>query len=283
MPANPYELVNNVTNLVSLPEVYLKISELINDPNTSLDKMGRVIEQDPGLTARLLKIVNSPFYGFTSKIDTISRALTVVGTNQLRDMILATSATKTFKGLANDLVTMENFWSHSLLCGIAAKAVGNTCLSRARESLFVSGLLHDIGELVMFFRMPDTSRKVLERMENASICLDMSQVEREIIGFDHAKVGGELLKTWRLPGTIREAVEFHHTPERAPNFKMEAAVVNIANILAQLAELQTTDRSQAPSIKPQTLQITGLDEGQAMALIPTINEEFTAMKSLLIN
>ncbi len=283
MPANPYELVSNVTTLVSLPEVYIKVSELISDPNSSMAAIGKVIEQDPGLAARLLKIVNSPFYGFTSKIDTINRALTVIGTNQLRDMILATSATKTFKGLANDLVTMENFWSHSLLCAIAAKLLGKEYLPKARESLFVSGLLHDIGELVIFFRMPDTSRKVLERVETATVSLGMSDAEREILGFDHAKVGGELLKVWRLPANVREAVEFHHQPDKAPECKIEAAIINVANVVAQLAELNTTDHDQVPPISKSARQLIDITDAQIDALLPAVTENFAEMKSLLLS
>ncbi len=282
MPASPYELVHSVSTLVSLPEVYLKVSALINDPDTPLAAIGKVIEQDPGLSARLLKIVNSPFYGFTSKIDTITRALTVIGTNQLRDLVLATSATRSFKGLANDLVTMENFWAHSLLCGISAKHIGKAILPRAGESLFVSGLLHDVGQLVMFSRMQDSSRKVLEMVENANVSMEMSQAESKIMGFDHAKVGGELLKSWRLPANIQEAVEFHHQPEKAPNHPMEAAIVNIANVMAQLAELRTTDHSQAPPPRSFALQQTGFNDKRMDDMQPAILEEFASMKELLI-
>ena len=118
MSITPEELVKNVGELVSLPDVCIRVNQMVDDPNASAVAFGEVISQDPGLTARLLRIANSAFYGFSQEIDTVSRAVTIIGLGKLRDLVLATSTVDVFDKIPNELLTMENFWRHSLSCAL---------------------------------------------------------------------------------------------------------------------------------------------------------------------
>ena len=117
------DLLKGVVSVSSLPGVYLRLSNVVGDPRSSASDVGRVIADDPGLTARLLRLVNSAMYGFPSKIETVSRAISIVGTQQLQDLALATSVIRLFANMPQELVTMESFWRHSVACGVAARAL----------------------------------------------------------------------------------------------------------------------------------------------------------------
>ena len=117
MIAKSHIQIEDITDIPSLPEIFIRVNEVVNNPRSSLEDVGKVISEDTGLTARLLKIVNSAFYGFPSHIETISRAVTIVGTQQLRDLALATSVIRLFSGIPHDLLDMESFWRHSVACG----------------------------------------------------------------------------------------------------------------------------------------------------------------------
>jgi putative nucleotidyltransferase with HDIG domain len=260
-------LLDDIDRLVSLPAVCIRLNELVDDPSSSAEEIARVISQDVSLTARILRIANSPLYGFSTQIDTVSRAVTVLGTHQIRDLALATAAVKTFEGIPNTLVSMDSFWEHSIYCALCARTLAMECLKRQRDAVFVGGLLHDIGHLVMYNRLPDLSRQALEVCLDGADELETQEAEQEIFGFDHAELGGELAQRWALPSNIQESIAYHHNPEAAKQNRGEAAIVHIANSIAVLAELNTQDLAQAPHIHNIAWELTGLE---ADIIAPTI-------------
>jgi len=254
------DLLDDIDQLVSLPAVFIRINEMVDDPTASAEDIGRVISQDAALTTRLLRIANSPLYGFPTQIETVSRAVTILGTQQIRDLALATAAVKTFEGIPNSLVSMDTFWEHSIYCALCASTLAMDCLKRQRETVFVGGLLHVIGQLALYNRLPDLSRQALEVCIDGPNELEIQEAELEIIGFDHAEVGGELAHRWSLPTIIQECIAYHHDPAQAKQNRVEASIVHIANSIATLAELDTTDLDSAPKIKDIAWSLTGLDE-----------------------
>jgi len=227
--------LGEVSGLVSPPDVYVKVFDLMESPTATADDMGLIISQDPSLTARLLKIVNSPFYNFSSRIDTVSRAVAVIGLRELYSLVVAVSAVKSFSAIPNDVVNMDTFWRHSIYCGIISRLLAKRCNVLHTERLFIAGLLHDIGSLVIYNRVPDVAKRMLDTANGDEEML--FAIESEELGFTHADLGGELLKQWSLPESLQEAVAFHHQPGRAKGAKMEAAIVHIANVLANQSEL----------------------------------------------
>ena len=193
----PKQLIENSVELTSLPAVVMQAMELLNQQRTSASDIGNVIAEDPALTARLLKIVNSAFYGFPTRIETISRAITIVGTRELTDLILGTSAIEVFEKIPNNLVNMETFWAHSLYTGVVSRILARRIHAPNTERYFVMGLLHDIGSLVLYRQQPELSRQALEMAIDESLPLHVS--EQRVFDFDHADVGAELMRAWNLP------------------------------------------------------------------------------------
>ncbi|NOX77270.1 MAG: HDOD domain-containing protein, partial [Gammaproteobacteria bacterium] len=260
MTADFHEVLKDIEHLVSLPAACIRLNDMVEDPRVSADDIGRVISQDVALTAKLLRVANSPLYGFSTQIDTVSRAVTILGTRQVRDLALASAAVKAFDGIPNDLVSMQGFWEHSILCALAARTLAMECLNRQREAVFVGALLHDIGQLVLYNRVPALARQALEACIDGPNELESQEAEQAIIGFDHAEVGSELAQRWNLPTNIQECIAYHHNPAEAQQNRVEVAIVHIANSIATLAELDSTDLENAPRIQPIAWELTGLDD-----------------------
>lgn len=270
------ELTQDIDRLVSLPGVVARINEAVNDPAASAADIGKIISQDPALTARLLRVANSAAYGMAKQIDTISRAVAIIGTKRIRDLALATSAMNAFEGIPNQLVSMDNFWRHSIYCGLAARLLAERCRMADAESLFVAGLLHDIGQLVIFRKLPDEAKQALLLSIEGPNELALHVAEQQVMSIDHAEVGGALLRHWHFPERLIECVEFHHAPARAPKFAREAALVHIANSIATLAEINSVAEEDAVHTDESAWALTGLDHRVIEAAVRAVQAQFSS-------
>lgn len=279
MSLSPKEMVAGAIEIASLPEVFLRVNEMIDSPRYSAADISTVISSDPGLTARLLKIVNSAFYSFPSQIDSISRAITIIGTRELRDLILATSVVRVFKGIPNDLVTMDDFWRHSICCGLAARALATKRGERLVERFFVAGLLHDIGSLLIYRKIPELAREALLRCQHNDTPL--YRVEQDIMGFDHAAVGGEILRKWKLPEHLQEAVEFHHTPSRAERFPRDTALIHIADVVADAMQYGNSGDPRVPPMDADAWRFAELNDDIIASVMDDVEKQFSASLELI--
>ncbi len=254
------ELISGSIRLVSLPEVCIRVNEMLDEPNVTAVELGNVISQDTSLTARLLKVVNSSYYGFQTKIETVSRAVSVVGLRELRGLVIAASAVESFSNVSDDVLNKVRFWRHSLYCGVIARLLAEQCHVLHSERLFVAGLLHDIGKLIVAQRLPQEARMIALELESGQ--RTECDVEQEILGFNHAEVGGELMHEWSMPETLFESVAYHHNPVLAKIGVMETSLVHIANIFTYEAE-QSLDMkmdAEQQKVNPLAWEVTGLDE-----------------------
>ena len=264
MPLSPRDLVTDNLELVSLPDIVVRINEMVEDPECTAVDIAEVIAEDAALTARLLKLVNSPFYNFPSQVDTISMAITIVGTRQLRDLAMAAAITGRFRHIPEGLASPDIFWQHNLACATAARIIARKCGLRNNEQLFVAGLLHDIGKLVMYLTQPELSRQVLELAKQPDA--DLDSLEHIAFGFDHAELGAELLRQWRLPKSLVMPTRWHHAPEKAGDFRTEAAAVHLANAIANTVAPCLSPDDDLP-IELGVWQILGLDPAELDDLI----------------
>jgi HD-like signal output (HDOD) protein len=220
--------------------------------------------------------------GHHGKIATISRAITVLGVRQVRDLTVGLTAIRTFEGISNELVTMESFWRHSFLCAVAA---GQVAARRGRspdDSPFVAGLLHDIGQLVLFSRAPVPARQALLMSVDSADDLGLFLCEREVMGFDHGAVGLALAQKWGLPGSLQECIEFHHEPERAQGYPLEVATVHIANSAAVLAEIGSCELTDAPAISDAALRAARMDAAGVLEIVRQTQKLGAELLPLLI-
>lgn len=258
MENNITDLLKGVDGLITLPHVFLRINQLIEDPDSTISDIAKAVSQDPSFTVRMLRLANSPFYGFSSTIDTIDKAVSVIGTSQIRNLALSMSVASTFAGLPNELVSMDNFWRHSLYCALVARILARQAHGCDPSAVFTAGLLHDIGELIIFNRLPEQARSALLLVLDQVDELPVYLAERQVIGFDHADVGGELARHWVLPPLLVECIAHHHAVGEAQQFLRETALVHLADLIAQMAELDTLELSDVPPIDPLAWEITGL-------------------------
>ncbi|MGE0384005.1 MAG: HDOD domain-containing protein [Gammaproteobacteria bacterium] len=274
-------LIADTAALVSPPQICLAVAELVQSPDCSLNKLGEVIIRDPNLTARLLRLVNSPFYGFSGKIDTVSRALMVVGLQELNNMVVAISAVKSFSKIANKLVNMDTFWRHGIYCGLVARLLARRNQVLHPERLFIAGLMHDLGSLVLYHRLPEISQDVLLAAAGDEEVL--YQAEVEMIGFSHADLGALLMERWRLPETLQDAVRCHHAPAAARSARVEAAVLHVANVLANRSGIggyceHTVD---ANALDPAAVALLTPETFDEVALLTEAGAQFSDTASIL--
>src|ERR1039457_3540125 len=250
-PPNPITLewlVDRTTAVYSLSLIYERLTETINHPRSSITDIARIITEDQGLTARLLKLANSPMFGYFSKIDSINKAVTVIGTQQLRDMALAVSVMETLSDIPEIMINMKSFWHHCIGCGIMARALATYRREINVERFFAAGILHDIGLLVMCTTIPDTVRKLLiSSREQDSL---YHEIESKNLGFNHADVGGSLLNRWSIPPGIVEPVTYHHTPDKAQKFPRETAIIHLADIICHALHIGGSGNHLVPALSP---------------------------------
>jgi putative nucleotidyltransferase with HDIG domain len=238
------------------------------------------VQQDPSLTARLLKLANSAMFGMQRQVDTVSRAVAVLGTRQVRDLTLGLAAARAFEGIPNSLVSMGSFWHHSVMAAVCAKLVAAEVPRGRPDSAFVAGLLHDVGQLVMFNKLPEQAHRALLMTIDEPGEPDLHVCERQLLGFDHADVGGALARRWGLPVALQECIEFHHRPELARQHPLDVAVVHVANSLAVLAELESDDFGDAVEIHPVAWELTRLSRARALELLPEARSAVEDAKTL---
>ncbi len=267
MEASPRDLLRGYVEVSSLPLIHLRLEEAINNPRKSMSDIARIIREDPGLTARLLRIVNSAFYNFPSRVETISQAVTIVGTQQLSALALATSVMNMFKGIPEELVNMDSFWRHSVGVGLSARVIATLRREPNAERFFVAGMLHDIGRLVLYTKISGQARDaILAAKENKVL---LYEAEKDSLGFTHAVVGGVLLQTWKLPTSLEEVVMFHHHPSGSTRFPVETAIIHVADIIAHSMELGSSGEQFVPPLEEQAWELLKLQP----SLLQTIEDQ----------
>ena len=281
--SNAVDLVKDIKGLVTLPDVYLRITRLIDDPRSSTADIVKAVSQDPSFTIRLLRVANSALYRFPSAVDTVAKAVSVIGTSQISNLALSMSVASSFDGMLNELVSMPNFWRHSLYCALISRHLARVAGRCDPDALFTAGLLHDIGELVIFNRLPEPAKAALLLVLDSQDELPVYQAERQIIGFDHSEVGGEMARQWNLPPLLEECIAHHHDIASAKRHPREVALVYLGNILALMAELDSFELDDFAPIDPLAWSLTGLSEVCIEAAVREAQAEIVDVERLFMN
>jgi HD-like signal output (HDOD) protein len=272
-------LVSETYTVYSLPLFYDRLTETINNPGSSIADIAKVISEDQGLTARLLKLANSPMFGYYSEIDSIHKAVTIIGTQQLRDMALAVSVIEVFSNIPVELINMKSFWQHSMACGIIARALATYRRESNVERYFAAGMLHDVGQLVMCITIPDIVRETLYLSEKQN-SLHFS-TELAHLGFTHAAVGGAVIRKWKIPASIAEPVACHHTPSKAHMFPLEAAVIHLADIICLAMELGCSGERLVPPISPAAWNLLDIPANVLSTIVKQVEPQLAGAFAIL--
>lgn len=272
MARSAEHIIKSTSQVASLPTIYLKIEDALNSANCSNHYLVDILSEDTALSARLLRLSNSAMFNFPNKIDSVSQAITIIGTQQLRALILASSVMTIFKDIPEDLLNMEMFWRHSIACAVSARVIASLRRAANVEYFFLAGLLHDIGRLIMFKEVPV---EIGEAMQLATKTQQLLfKVEKEVLGFDHAKLGGMLLKDWKLPPQLIESTFYHHNPRASVDFQDEVAVVHVADIIANSLQLGSSGEHLVPTLDNQAWERIGLPDAIITTVLVELQKQY---------
>lgn len=210
-------------NLPTLPGIISKLTRMADDPDTTTEQMGRVISKDHILAAKLLKLVNSAFYGFPQRISSLSSAIILLGFNVVKSLIISASI---FEVMEDQDVEL---WEHSLGCAVVCSVIAKRLGLDEPEEVSTAGLIHDIGKVAIKMELPEEYELICRLMRDRG--LSMRQAEVEVLGLDHAEAGGWLTKSWNLPGKLVEPISCHHDPRRAKDSQLNSAIIHFSDIL----------------------------------------------------
>jgi HD-like signal output (HDOD) protein len=230
--------------LGTLPLVFHRLAEIINNPYSSTSDIAQVVSADPAMVAKLLRMANSPFYGLLSKVDTIPRAVALVGTGQIIMLALGATLITAFKGMPVSLITMQSFWNHSISCGVAARQLALYAGIGQPDGYFVAGLLHDVARLLIYTQLPTHALYLLTEAKRQRV--SVHSLEESVLSFTHETLGGQLLNNWRCPQYLIQQVREHHSP--LPETPLpEQAVLPLADTLAHAMGMGTSGETLVPS------------------------------------
>jgi HD-like signal output (HDOD) protein len=249
------ELVQSCTPIFTLPDMYFRVRDVVDDPKATTDDLVNAIKFDPAMSARLLRIVNSPLYGFAKQIDTLTRAVTLLGMQAVNDLVTATTVGRTFSGMTMQLMDMPMFWRKSVLCALLAGRIAKSCGIDDSERVFIEGLLRDIGHLVLYQRVPQRAQSAL--VETGYLGASLAEVDQASIGCDFAEVGAELIRSWGMPAQIEQAVRHQLRPSEAGEFALHASMLHLAGVVADYEDLDQKRRHEELPFDPHAVTITG--------------------------
>ena len=246
LDADPRNLVDSETQLASFPDVYFRIQEVLDNPNSSAEDVAKVVSSDMDLTAKLLKLVNSPFYGLLDTVEDVSHAIALAGVDEVASLALGISAINVFKDIPSELMNMEVFWRHSISAGVFAKLLASKIDGLKADRFFTAGLLHDCGKLITYKKLPYASVQVL--LHARDNMLPPVEAEEEMLGFDHAEVAELLLTEWKFPDQLVDMISNHHHPELAKD-QMAASIIQLADNMANAMEISSGGMYVLPGLE----------------------------------
>lgn len=253
------ELVSQIDALTSLPTVYLRIREQIDAPDGSIHEVARLVAADPALTARLLRVVNSAMYGYDGTIESVNRAVTILGLQQVHDLVLAMSLEAVFRGIRPDAMDMNRFWRASMMRSLTARTISLSCEQTAPERMFVIGLLADLGHLIMYHALPMLALEAATAAQTSGEALHL--VEQRVIGCDFAEVGATLMDHWKLPPSFAGVIGAQTLPRMGSEYAFDATILNLANHIVRADELALTSDDAAAEVDPLVWATLDMEPG----------------------
>ena len=266
--------IEQVGELPTLPHVVQKLASMIGRPNVSAEEIGALIEKDQVLSAKVLRLANSPFYGFPSRIASVAHAVVVLGLSVVKGLTLCATAFDMMKNAG-----MNDLWRHSLGDAMTAHILGAKTGMKNPEEVFVGGLLHDIGKVVLYVKWPDVGKQITAATKDSA--RSRMDTERELFDVTHADVGGWLATAWHLPTSLREPILHHHLPSAAQEAKLQTAIVHVADVLVKGLACGNPGDDLVPPLSRQAWELVGLDAQSLAGCLAQATEEFQTIDDYL--
>lgn len=273
--------VRSLKEIPTLPAIAMKVARLCEDESSTVDQLEAVIASDPAISARILRIANSAFFGHSHKVDSIARAIVLLGFDTVKSLALSTSVFNLFAHPNKTRLDHHEFWLHSIACGRAAQLIAQDSIPRAyHSSIFLAGLLHDIGKLILDYWFTEQYSRVLEDAKARQCCLWES--EDRILGFDHAAAGGWLAKGWGLPDSLADPIARHHTMDMDVEARaLGVAAVHIADRLCHTHHLGSGVEAAVPPLDPHAVDVLKLAPGRLESHAIRLSDEESEIRAFL--
>lgn len=258
-------LAEKIIALPTLPAVVAKLMELVDSPRTSARSLARLIEGDQVLTAKVLKLANSAYYGYQRQIATVPLAIVVTGFDAVKDMGLSVSVVDAFSGGADTPhFDLTRFWEHAIGVGVGTQMLARKHDPEHAGDAFAAGLMHDLGKVVVHHYLPDDFREIMERVHQDG--MDLLEAESVVLDATHDRIGGWLADKWNMPYPIVTAIEFHHHPYLAEKYQTLTALVKLADHLARLWKIGHSGNLKEPVFTDEDRELfkaRNIDLGEA--------------------
>lgn len=251
-------------NLPTLPMALMNVTRLMENPNVSMDLVAEAISQDQVLAAKVLKMINSPLYGFPGRIASVQHALVLLGFNVIQGLIISTCVLEDMDR------TMKGLWQHSLAVSVASMEIARFLEFKDPEEYLVAGLLHDLGKVIVGVQIPECSKEALWVAAREEI--RYSEAEQQVLGFSHDRVNAWVADLWHLPLPLREAMYGHHRISQATHYPEVASCVQLADFIARLYEVGFGGDDQIPPVQPEAFRVLGLNQSKIERLLDQMGE-----------
>ncbi|HTZ17627.1 MAG TPA: HDOD domain-containing protein [Dissulfurispiraceae bacterium] len=262
MPMDPKLLrsqIEKIDTLPTIPAILRKLLAVIENPKISLTEIGNFISNDPVLTTRVLKMVNSPIYGFPGRISSVQQALILLGLNVVRGLLLGVSVFEVMQK------SMMGLWEHSLGCAVTARIIARKMNVPEPEEVSVSALLHDIGKVVLILRFKDEYETVVKEAEGKDMLI--MDAERAMFGITHADSGAWVAKKWNFPPSLVDVIEYHHKPNLSKVVPAHSAIVHLSDILTRSVGFGFAGDNYVPAVNPAAWELLGFSEADLRQII----------------
>lgn len=277
-------ILEKLNDIPTLPVVATRVTELINDPNSSSGDIADVLKKDQVLTAKVLKLINSPYYGIPGEVTDVKRALAYLGFNTLAQLVLSISVISVFKENNNTKFSLQGFWKHALGTAVASEVIAKKTGYPKPEECFTCGLLHDIGKIVLLKIAPDEFMRVVQAAEREKI--SFADAERKLEIPTHGYLGEYIADKWRLPMVIRVAVRYHHTDVAGmetllDSMKRVVQIVSLANQIVVKENIGYSGDASGGLVGSALLEPLGLVDADVKPIVERVSKEFDNASAFL--
>ena len=276
-------VVSNIRNLPTPPIVFHQIQKVINDPNVSAEQIANILAEDPAMSVKVLRLTNSAFYGLSREIESVKHAVIIVGLEAIKNLVLSASVLDMFKGKTLDEDFQDKFWRHSLATAFGCRLLSKRLRDHVMvdpDSAFSAGLLHDVGKIILVCFLDDEYKRFKEARDTNNTMMDCD-LEKEVLGYNHAEIGGLLTEQWKIPGKLTEAILHHHHVEEVNSDSALSCIVYLANYLAKKTFYELDDKHQIGTADTRVLNFLGISEDDFEELEDLLREEYSHSETFM--
>lgn len=264
--------IENINALPTIPGVLKRLLGVIENPKVSLNEISTFISNDPALTTKVLKMVNSPVYGFPGRISSVNQAVILLGLSVVKGLLLGVSVFELMQK------TMIGLWEHSLGCAIAARLIAEKKGLKEPEEASIDGLLHDIGKVLLILQFPEEYEKAMRDADIGD--LNIYDAERVRYGTTHSSVGSWMARKWRFPQKLVDVIEYHHKPHLSKNAPVESAIVHLADILVRARGFGFAGDHTLMAVNPESWRMLDLSEADLRDILAVLEESLEMTEEL---